>query len=185
MAKLTKGQTRTLTNENPKLRLNLKEMFGVDVSGSESLKQALGQALLDKMIERTQGGTSRFGKGFRKYSKQYIESDDFKAAGKSRTPNMTLSGDMLGTIELDTEGGNTVVLGWDDNEEAAKAHGHIVGANHLPKRDFFGLTASDIQSVKSEFSGELKDIQSSRGSNREAAILALINKVGEIADGES
>ena len=91
--------------------MNLKEIFGVDVSDNEALKLAMAEALLTKMLDKTAEGKSRTGKGFRKYSKAYMKSDEFKAAGKTAKVNMKLSGDMLGLIDVTSETKNTVTLG--------------------------------------------------------------------------
>ncbi len=185
MSKLGKGQTRTLRGQNPKLKIDLKETLGVDTKGRPALREALGQALLDKMLERTENGISRFGKAFKKYSKAYRESDEFKAAGKSNKVNLKLSGDMLGLMDVEATGGNEVTLSFSDSEEAAKAHGHITGGGMLPKRDFFALTAKDIREVKNEFSSDLRDTQSDDRETRDAALLGLIKKVRDSFDGES
>jgi hypothetical protein len=164
--------------------LNLKEIFGVDVSDNEALKLAMAEALLTKMLDKTAEGKSRTGKGFRKYSKAYMKSDEFKAAGKTAKVNMKLSGDMLGLIDVTSETKNTVTLGWSEGDEGAKAHGHITGGGRLPVRDFFGLNNKDIAEVKKEFSSEISDIKNSRTTERQRAILALIDKI-EGSDGES
>ena len=156
-------------------------MFGISLKDKPALREALGQALLDKMLERTESGKSRLNKPFRKYSKAYKESDDFKASGKGSTVNLTLSGDMLGLLDITEQSDNTITLGWDDSDEAAKAHGHITGDPNGPrvKRDFFGLTNSDIATIKSEFESEFKEVQRSRGENRDEAALSLIAAIRE------
>jgi hypothetical protein len=160
-------------------------MFGVNVSDSESLKLAIGQAVIDKIQDRTESGIGLNGKGFRRYSKQYKSSDDFRAAGKTDQVNLRLSGDMLELMDITEQSSNTITIGWDDSEDAAKAHGHITGSSKGPrvKRDFFGLRSSDIEAIKSEFSSEIKEIKQSRGDNREEAILALARKL--MSDGEN
>ena len=137
----------------------------------------MAQALLDKILDKTASSRSRTGKGFRQYSKTYIASDAFKAAGKSSKVNMSLSGDMLGLIEATSETANTVTLSWEDSEEAAKAHGHITGGGRLPVRDFFGLNKKDIIAVKREFKQEIADIKDSSVSDKDKAIAAFIEKI--------
>ena len=151
--------------------------MGLDITGSEALKQAIGQAIIDKIQDRTQKGISLAGKAFRKYSKAYKASDDFKAAGKTSKVNLRLSGDMLETMDIVDETKNTITIGWDDSDDAGKAHGHITGGGSLPKRDFFGLRPKDIASLKAEFADDVKDIKSTRGDSRKEAILALAKKL--------
>ena len=88
---------------------------------------------------------------------------------------------MMGLLGIVDEGDNTVTFGWEDSDEAAKAHGHIVGARSLPKRDFLGLNKKDIKSVQSQFSSDLDEIKESKGSKRDDAILSFIKK---LEDGE-
>lgn len=153
-------------------------MFGIDLSGKSSLKLAMAQAVLDKMLDKTADGKSRTGNKFTKYSKSYSESDAFKSAGKSRNKvNLELSGDMLGLVDLIDETNNTVTLGWGDDDEAGKAHGHIVGANFLPVRDFFGLNQKDIDEIKSRFRSDINEIKTAPPSAKERAILKLIEKI--------
>lgn len=151
------------------------------MSGKETLKLAMAEALLEKVIEKTESGKSRTGSRFRKYSKAYAETDEFKAAGKSRGDvNLSLSGDMLGLVGVVNESANTVTLGWEDSDEAAKAHGHITGGGaggKLPVRDFFGLNNTDIDEVKREFRSEINEIKNRRGSQREQAILSFIRRL--------
>lgn len=160
-------------------------MFGVNLKGKPALREALGQALIDKIQERTQGGKSRLNKPFRGYSKSYKESDDFKASGKSGKVNLTLSGDMLGLMDITEQTQNTITIGWDDEDEAAKAHGHITGDIKGPKvkRDFFGVSQADIRAVKQEFESEFRDIERSRGEGREQAELSLIQAIRDRFNG--
>ena len=62
---------------------------------------------------------------------------------------MTLSGDMLGQIDVLGISGDTIKIGWDSELENAKAHGNITGQEGLwkKKRDFFGLTAKEIKEI--------------------------------------
>lgn len=137
---------------------------------------------MDRIIERTKDSEflNDLSSNAKVYSKKYKDSLDFKAAGKSNKVNLTLTGDMLGLLELEVDG-NEVELGWDDELEQLKASNHIVG-DTVPKRDFFGLTAADIKKIKAEFLPDLKEIKSSRGDKREDAILNLISRIED--DGE-
>ena len=164
--------------------MNLKEIFGVDLQGKEELKLAMAEALLQKMLDKTAKGKSRTGKVFKKYSKAYMASEDFKAFGKTSKVNLDLTGDMLGLIEVIDESPNTVTLGWDDKTEAAKAHGHINGnkVTRLPVRDFFGLNQKDIAAVKNKFTSELSSL--AEATDKQKAILAFIERLEE-EDGQA
>ena len=90
---------------------------------------------------------------------------------------------MLNELDILDEKGNTIIVGWDEESEGGKAHGHIVGAGKLPKRDFFGLNKKSVDQVKAEFSSEIKTIVDAKGEkDKEAfssAVLGLINKVSK------
>jgi len=167
------------------LKFNLKDIFGVDVQDNEALRLAMAEALLTKIIDKTQGNKSRTGKPFKKYSKSYMNSLDFKAAGKTGKVNLTLSGDMLGLIDVTDESRNTVTLGWEESDEQGKAHGHITGnpKTKLPIRDFFGLNEKDLREVKNKFSDEISTIKTAKSSERDRAILRFIKSLEDDTGG--
>jgi hypothetical protein len=161
-------------------------MFGVNLRGQDALKQAIGQKIIDKIQERTQqdGRDGLLGNSSSKgYSKQYRNSLDFDAAGKGSKVNLTLTGDMLETMDVVDISGNEVVIGWQSREEQLKAGNHITG-DTVPKRDFFGLTRSDISEIKSEFAGEIKDALKERGDSRRRAISALAKTIAGTTESE-
>lgn len=111
-------------------------------------KDRILQKIIDKIVEKSESGKDRLGKSLPKYSKSYKESDEFKAFGKTNKPNMTLTGDMLGQIDILKIQGDTARIGWDSEEENLKAHGNITGQEGIrKKRDFFGLTVDDIKEI--------------------------------------
>lgn len=152
---MAKIQGLKLTEAEVSQTIDLKEVFGVSLVGNEALKQQIGQALIDRIIERTESNLDVNGKNLKPYSKEYIESDDFKAFDKSENDvNMTLTGNMLGTLDIVDTSGSKIKLGWDDATENAKAYNHNVG-DTVKKRPFFGVTKADIDVVKKEFIDEV------------------------------
>lgn len=139
-------------------RFNLKEIFGVDFSDKPDLKEAIAQVIIEKIKTRTEDGLAIGGKRELQspYSDEYSKSLSFKAAGKSkRKVNMKLTGDMLGLLDMIKETSNTIEIGWDD-DQAPKAYNHNVG-DTVPKRPFFGLSATEIAALKKEFGSEVKE----------------------------
>jgi hypothetical protein len=156
---MAKALKQILTNNQAKLEVNLDELFGKKFPNDSSLRQAVGQAIIDKIRDRTGENIGANGKRFKDYSDAYKESIAFKAYGKSKSnPNLKQTGDMLGLMNIIEEKRNAIVIGWTDEEEAAKAHGHVTG-NVGTKRDFLGLTGKDITELKSEWSREIKETQ--------------------------
>ena len=155
-------------------------MFGQRVPDSDTFRQSFGQAVLDEIRRRTASNIGRTGKRFRNYSDEYADSLEFEAAGKSQNdPNLRLTGDMLGLMNVVATDRNSITLGWNQTDEAAKAHGHITGSVGVT-RDFFGLPDNVYNSLKSRFTipeefslGELV---------AEVAFTTLIEQFGEGAE---
>lgn len=175
-----------LTEGEVSQTIDLKEVFGVSLTGNEALKQSIGQALIDRIIERTESNTSVTGGKLKAYSKEYIASDEFKAFDKSAGDvNMTLTGNMLGTLDIVDITGSKIKLGWDDATENAKAYNHNVG-DTVPKRAFFGLTKTEINSIKKEFESEVREqsgkLQSELDQIRSAIIKRINKNIFEVED---
>lgn len=109
---------------------------------------------IEFIVERTQGGVDKNGKRFPKYSKAYIESLDFKNAGKSPGKvDLQLSGDMLAAMSLLKEKDGQIVIGIDPkSEEAGRAEGNILGSyggepNKKRARDFLGIKKENLQKI--------------------------------------
>lgn len=119
-------------------------------------KLEVAQAVIDKIVANAEKGKDRQGKSLPKYSKDYKDSDAFGAFGKSTKPNMTLTGDLLGQIDVIDVDGDTVLIGWADEQENLKAHGNITGQEGLwpAKRDFFGLPPKEIKEILDGYSEE-------------------------------
>jgi len=148
--------------------IDLEEALGVSLRGKKALRERFGQALIDKMIARVEKGVGfRSAKLHSPYSDEYLKSDEAKAAGKKSSPiNMTLNGDMLGTLDIKKQTSDSITLGWKGgagNIQNKKAYAHQVGRTGdssvtVPKRPFFGLTNKEIAEVRKEFASELREI---------------------------
>ena len=174
-----------VTQEKLSQTINLKEVFGQSFSGQKALKEAIAQALIDKIVERTESGIAVTGKKLKApYSKAYTKTLEFKAAGKRKNKvNMTLTGDMLRSIDVIGDSANTITIGIDEEDEAAKAFNHQVG-DTVPKRPFFGLTNKDVDAVKKEFKADLDKAFKKRGDSRGNAVEAILLKLLRSTDGE-
>jgi hypothetical protein len=158
--------------------IDLKEVFGVSLTGNEALKQTIGQAIIDRIIERTESGKSVYGGNLRSpYSKAYEESDDFKAFGKKPDRvNMKLTGQMLGTLDIVETSGSRVKIGWDDATENAKAFNHQTG-DTVYKRPFFGITKKELGEIKREFADQVKEEAGKMQSDIDAIRAAIIRRL--------
>ena len=152
-----KKPTFNRSKKTAKQSINLKSVFGVDFVGKPELRDAIGQAIIDKQRERTKKnlsyspGPGRSSRLKSPYSPGYVNSLEFRAAGKKKTDiNMELTGDMLGFWDLISDGKNsrnTITQGWDDSTENAKAFRHNTGDKGMPRRPFFGITDSELKEI--------------------------------------
>lgn len=126
----------------------VQRTFRVPNRLNASQREELAQAIIQEIFERTQRGIDKDGKPFKSYTKQYVESLDFRNAGKSRSNvNLTMTGDMLGGLELVSHSAGLITIGYKDiaSETANKAEGNIIGSygKKLPNaenaRNFLGL----------------------------------------------
>jgi hypothetical protein len=110
--------------------------------------QAVGRELVQIILMRTADGKDKNGKPFVGYSDDYKESDDFQLTGKSPgNVNLRLSGDMLADFGVISARDGRIVLGFDSEEQRAKAHGHMTGqegSGNLPVRDFLGISNEEL-----------------------------------------
>lgn len=118
--------------------IDLEEVLGRRVSEVEA-RQFIDDAI-NLIIERTQSGEDINGKSFKEYSKDYAE---FKGVSRGAV-DLTLMGDMLAAVNGENEG--TRVRLFIESDQVPKAYNHNVG-DTLPKRTFFGLTNSEIESI--------------------------------------
>jgi hypothetical protein len=131
---------------------------------SKNDKVAIADAVIEYIKDKTANGENWKGKKFPKYSKEYIESLDFKIAGKSSGDvNLTLSGDMLAAMKLLDIKEKSIEIGYDKNtEENSRAEGNILGSyggepNPKKARDFLGIDPKVYAKIISENIGTDKD----------------------------
>lgn len=118
--------------------IDLEEILGRVPSEVEA-RQFIDDAI-NLIIERTQSGEDINGRRFKAYSEEYA-----KIKGTSRGDvDLTLMGDMLAGINADFERGKVKLF--MEPDQVPKAYNHNVG-DTLPKRTFFGLTNSEIESL--------------------------------------
>lgn len=167
--------------------IDLSEVFGVDFKGLRSLREAIGGAIIEKIKARAESGQGMRFDGERgtpvklksPYSKSYSKSLDFKVFGKGKSKvNMTLSGDMLGLMDIKKQDGNSITIGWNDETENAKAYNHSVG-DTVPRRPFFGVSKKELEEIKKNFSDEINAALEAKNSKDFKAFDA---KIAEIFD---
>lgn len=143
------------------------ENVQVDIEIPEGYKPAdrklIGEAILEFIRLRTQEkGRDKNNRAFASYSKEYKESLDFKNAGKSSKVDLTLTGDMMATMDILKTAPDKIKIGFKTSDpEAGRAEGNILGTygNKTPvqrPRDFLGITRTDLNTILSRFKKEDK-----------------------------
>lgn len=142
----------------------------IDPAYTDEERSAIADEIVNYIRERTADGKGIIKDGpkslatarvnFTPYSKTYIESLDFKIAGKSKGDiNLTLSGDMLGALDYlsDKSTKGKIVIGYENgSKENGIADGNIRGtyghSQPIKKgRDFLGLTKQELSSILKKF----------------------------------
>lgn len=108
---------------------------------------AIGQDIVDFIIERSKRGVNKDGHRFKKYTKEYERSLDFTNAGKTEGKvDLTLSGDMLAALKILDQKPGAIKIGYQTSDpEAGRAEGNILGTYGQSRptgkaRDFLGIT---------------------------------------------
>lgn len=127
----------------------------IDVNYDASERRAIGEAIIDYVVNRTKRGRGIDGEAFtnregkKSYSKAYQGHRDFDIGGKSSSPiNLTLTGDMLASIEiLDSSLAGRVVIGIPDGENADKAR-------YMREKgyDFLGISENEKANILAKYS---------------------------------
>jgi hypothetical protein len=127
-------------------------------------RKALAQDIINFIIDRTQKqNVDKNNRKFPKYSKEYMESIDFRVSGKKKGKvDLTLSGDMLSAIKLINDRPGELRIGIPSgDDEAGKAEGNILGTygqsrSTGKRRDFMGITQKDLNSLMKKFDSDFK-----------------------------
>jgi hypothetical protein len=125
--------------------------------------EAVADEILEFIRSRTEAGRNKNNGRFPGYSESYIKSLDFRAAGKSAGKvDLTLSGDMLISLQMLEAADGWLTLGFDEGEiENDKALGNIKGTygQAAPikgkKRDFLGIALNDLSKIVAPYAEDM------------------------------
>ena len=152
-----------------RIRVEIPKEFG------PSDRDAIGLMAEERIRERTLAGKDKDGNKFKPYTKEYMQSIDFKNAGKSSKVNLRLSGDMLAAMDTLSHKSGSLLIGFENGtDENARADGNIRGTygqktSTGKKRDFLGLSKEEVDQIINKYTIENKEI--SLGAARYAAKL--------------
>jgi hypothetical protein len=122
-------------------------------------RKLIANDIINHIIDRSEKGVDKNGKQFKGYTKNYVNSKDFKRAGKKKSPvNLTFTGDMLNSIELISDRAGTLLIGHDktDKELNGKSEGNRLGTygNKKPvqkPRDYLGITQTQLDKILAKY----------------------------------
>lgn len=166
-----------LTESEVSQTIDLKEVLG-SISAIDTVSEAFSRAIIDHIVERTQSGRDVNGKLFAPYSKSYKESLAFNVLGKSSHVDMTLTGDMLSTIQSERTG-NKIKIFFDGPQNNVKAFAHMTGFKWHPhlegkaKREFFGIKDEELRKIAKAFKPEIDN-------GKQASEKTLIEKIAKV-----
>lgn len=134
---------------------------------NEQEREAIAFEIISYIQERTRDGRGKDGKKWEspadKYTSAYRKSLDFKNAKGGQTKvDLTLSGDMLDSIDLLEDQSGQLTIGISDSDpDQPKAEGNIRGSYGKPQgkkskaRDFLAISKDEVNDILKNF--PLKD----------------------------
>lgn len=118
---------------------------------------SIAQDVIDFIVERSQRGLDKDNNKFPGYTAEYRSSFEYQVAGKGGV-DLTLTGEMLNSMELISHGKGFITIGFQAGSEVnAKADGNIRGTygtstpNSAKARDFLGIKQSDLANILSRY----------------------------------
>ena len=158
-----------------------KEFIIPDLSTEDS--EAVAEELLNYIVERSKQGKGIDGEKFPGYSDAYKKSLDFKAAGKSSKVNLTLSGEMLDSLEVLSAKKGKIVIGFQKGSEMnARAEGNILGTygqktpNEKKARNFLEISESELAKMIKKSDAIPKEIRKEVYSMAREGAIEMIDK---------
>lgn len=150
-----------------------------------SERESIAQDVLQFIRDRTQKGLNKNNRAMPGYSKEYIHSVEFRAAGKDAGKvDLTLTGDMLGAMDLISHQKGKLILGFENGTfENAKADGNIRGTYGKSKatkkkRDFLGITKSDLARILDNYTPDTSLDNAETSALAGEAADAIVGRVG-------
>lgn len=143
----------------------------------------VAEEILNFIVERSKKGYGSDGDKFPGYSASYMKSNSFKLGGKSSKVNLTLSGEMLDSLEVLQAKRGKIVIGFPkDSEMNGRAEGNILGTYGTSKpnpdkaRNFMELSGKELAKIIRELDILPKDIQNQIVKDAKAGAIDIIDR---------
>lgn len=170
---------------------NVQAWVSIPKAYTPEEREAIALEILNFIRERSAEGVSISGSSFPKYSKEYMKSLDFKNAGKGRTPNLQLSGDMLAAIKILKSERGRIKIGYDTGDsEAGRAEGNQIGSygqssgDQSKARPFIGISPKHLKKILEAFPIDDDETRRNSTENALAADYASSDTVDELFGGD-
>lgn len=144
----------------------MREKIKIPKGFAPKVRREIGEEIVELIRQRTESGMGvvKIGEGkwrhkqFPPYSKAYVESLEFKIAGKSKNRvNLTLSGDMLASLDVLDHSDGEILIGFErGSQENDRAEGNIKGSyggkpNPRKARNFLGITPGELAEILEKY----------------------------------
>lgn len=154
--------------------------------------QTVAEEILNFIVERTKKGKGSDGVNFPEYSPLYKASDAFKLGGKSSTVNLTLSGEMLDSLEVLEAKRGKIVFGFaKDSDMNGRADGNCRGSYGTSKddpskaRNFMELSGKELAKIIRSLDILPRETQNKIAKDAKAGAIDIIDNFQfEVDDGE-
>ena len=134
------------------IEIDLKPYLGK--KASKATTEVIAEEILNFIVERTKKGKGMDGSSFPSYSTEYKNSLEFKIGGKTNKVNLTLSGEMLDSIEIIKAENGKISYGYSEsNEMMGRAEGNITGSYGKPQgnsskaRRFLDISPKELAKI--------------------------------------
>lgn len=131
--------------------IDLNQATGKKIS--TKVTEVIASDIIDFIIERTKSGKGMDGERFPGYSSEYKKSLEFKIAGKTNKVDLTLSGEMLDSLEIIEAKSGKIKIGYSkSNDMSGRAEGNILGSyggkpNASKARNFLELSPKELSRI--------------------------------------
>lgn len=156
-------------------------------------RMEIGQKVIEHIVKRTRKDSKdKDGKDFSGYSKSYKNSLDFKNFKHGSKVDLTLTGDMLDTLEILSDMDGLIDIGYHaGSAEEGKVEGNVRGTygNQFPikgkARNFLGIENTELNKIIDEVTqaGKAEKLLMELNPTIEEQVGAVLNNIGIEVEG--
>ena len=161
-----------------------KFTINVDDRYSDSELQAIGQDVIDHIVERTRSrNLDKNNETLGRYSDSYADSLEFQIAGKSKgSVDLTLTGEMLDSLQILRTRRGVIEIGYpagsslNDKVEGNRLGSYGKSPNRAKARDFLGIHESNLNSILADY--PVDESQDERIAVEQSTLRRIIERIG-------